>query len=165
MAKTLIDQLKSLNFSPFQQEKVRKQLRLQEKGISYVLELKPAMNSCAFQIDGYIIKSAETDKCDFVALVRHEESWAELYVELKGSDIAHAIKQIETTITSPIFKNTVRSLRRARVVTANRIPANTGNSIIEKAKVNFKKMGCDFRTIKSLQPDVLKMEDFRPASI
>lgn len=160
MAKTLVEQLRTLNFSPFQQEKVRKQLRLQEKGTCYVLELRPEMNSCAFLIDGYIIKGIETDKCDFVALVNHDDRWGEIFIELKGSDIAHAVKQIEMTITAPLFKDSIRSLRRARIVTANRIPANTGNSIIERAKVNFKKMGCDFRAIKSLQPDVLKMDDF-----
>ncbi len=118
------------------------------------------MNSCAFLIDGYVIKSADADKCDFVALVNHDDRWSEIFVELKGSDIAHAVKQIEKTITAPLFKDTKRDLRRARIVTANRIPSNTGNSIIEKAKVNFKKMGCEFRAIKSLQPDMLRKEDF-----
>lgn len=160
MAKTLIDRLKEQKFSPVQQEKMRRQLRLQEKGTCYVLELRPEMNSCVFQIDGDIIKSTETDKCDFVALINHDDSWSEFFIELKGSDIAHAIKQIESTITSHLFKDTVRTLRKARIVTANRIPVNTGNSIIERAKVKFKKMGCDLRAMKSFQPDVLRMNDF-----
>ena len=160
MANSLMEQLLAMNFSPYLPEKVRKHIRLQEKGTCYVLELRPGMNSCAFQIDGYIIKSVETDKCDFVALVNQDDRWGEIFIELKGSDIAHAIKQLEMTITHPLFKDTKRCVRKARVVTANRIPSNSGNSIVERAKVNFKKMGCDFRAIKSLQPDTLGIADF-----
>lgn len=118
------------------------------------------MSCSVFRIDGDIIKSTQTDKCDFVALINYDDSWGEIFIELKGGKIAHAIKQIESTITSHLFRNTVRNFRKARIVTANRIPVNTGNSIIERAKVDFKKMGCDLRAIKSFQPEVIKKEDF-----
>ena len=155
-----MEHLKEQGFSPAQPPMVRKRLCAQERGTCYVLELRPEMSCCLYQIDGNIIKNNQTDKCDFLALVSHDERWCEIFVELKGSNIAHAIKQIESTITSHLFKDTVRSLRKARIVTANRIPVNTGNSIIERAKVNFKKMGCDFKAIKSFQPDILRTDEF-----
>lgn len=42
----------------------------------------------------------------------------------------------------------------------NRIPTNSGNSIVERTRVNLRNMGCEFRVIKSLQPDIVKEADF-----
>lgn len=160
MAKTLFEQLSDQGFTPLHKRIERKQIRLHEKATCYVLSFTPETDSCAFQIDGDIIKGSTTDRCDYVVLACHDDSWAEIFVELKGSDIAHAVAQIKATVNHPMFKQTKHILRRARVVTPNRIPSNTGNSVVERAKVDLKKVGCDFKAIKSLQPDVLHQADF-----
>lgn len=159
MVESCKDRLCKLGYHPSQSEKKRKELRLQEKGTVYLLRLQPELNSSVYKIDGDVVKGVEVDRCDYLVLVNEGGVWAETFVELKGSDIAHAIKQIEATITNPLFVATARMLRRARVVMSNRIPANSGNSIVERAKVDLKKKGCDFRVLKSLQPDSLKWEN------
>lgn len=160
MVKTLFEKLSDQGLEPSNKRVERSKMQLHEKGAVYVLSFQPETDSCAFQIDGNVIKDKTIDKCDYVVLACHDDSWAEIFVELKGSDIAHAIAQIKATINHPTFKQSKHSLRRARVVTPNRIPSNTGNSVVERAKVDFKKAGCDFRAIKSLQPDVLRQVDF-----
>ncbi len=134
---------------------VRKEIRVKEMGTVYVLQFKPEMLTSAYQVDGYIIKNDNVDKCDYVILANHKENWAEIFVELKGCNISHGVKQLRETITNQLFKTTKHSLRRARIVTSNRIPTNSGNSIVERAKVDFKKLGCDFKVIRTLQPEVL----------
>lgn len=160
MAKTLFETLAGIGFTPHHKRVARSQIRLHEMATTYVLSFKPETDSCAFQIDGNIIKDSITDKCDYVVLACHDDSWAEIFVELKGSNIAHAIAQIRASINHPTFKLTKHSLRRARVVTPNRIPSNTGNSVVERAKVDFKKIGCELKLLKSLQPDVLSQVEF-----
>ena len=156
MAEILFEKLSHQGFVPSNRRVERSILQLREKGVVYVLSFKPDTDSCAFQIDGNIIKGTSADKCDYVVLACHNGIWAEIFVELKGSDIAHAIAQIKATLNHRIFKKTNHGLRRARVVTPNRIPSNTGNSVVERAKVDFRKAGCDFKAIKSMQPDLLR---------
>ena len=159
---TLFDILTENNrFAPSLPLRLRQQINVKERATVYVLRFTPSMDSCSFLIDGYIINDMKTEKCDYVVLAKSENgSWAEVFVELKGADIRHAIIQLKATLNHPYFKSTDYSIRKARVVTSNRIPANTGNSIVERAKVDFRKMGCDFRPIKSSQPDLLKGADF-----
>lgn len=153
---TLYDKLLCEHFDAVLPLRRRGRLSVSERRNVYVMELKPEMDSCAFQVDGYIIKDKTVNKCDYVVLAKSAtDIWSEVYVELKGSDVIHAIKQLKDTIMNPLFSSTTHFARKARVVTANRIPSNAGYSIIERAKVDFKKIGCDFRPIKSKQPDVI----------
>lgn len=165
MANPLYNDLISLGFQPSQPLAIRDQLRLCEKGTTYLLKMDPRMGCCSYKVDGYVITSVATNKCDHVALVTYGNNWAEIFVELKGGGIAHGIKQLWSTINMIPFVSTQHTLRRARIVTQNRIPANTGNSILERAKVDFMKKGCELKAIKSLQPDLLKESDFLPRSI
>ena len=160
MADLLYDILTSSDFQPNHSKSLREQISLSEKGTTYVLKMNPKMDSCSFRVDGYIINSPSIEKCDYVVLVSHDTKWAEIVVELKGGKIEHAIEQLYTTISTPPFNNTQHSIRRARIVTQNRIPANTGNSVLERAKVEFKKRGCDLKAVKSNQPDFIKASDF-----
>lgn len=154
---TLYDKLLQAHFSAELRLCLRKRISVSEKGSEYVMELQPQMECCAFLIDGYLVTDKTSDKCDYVVLAKTDAGeWAEVFVELKGSDVNHAIKQLRSTINNPLFTKTARQVRKARIVMANRIPSNTGNSVIERAKIDFKKMGCDFRPIKSRQPDILK---------
>jgi len=155
---TLCERLTSLGFVPDEKVSVRKQIRLQERGTIYIMELRPEMKCLAYKVDGNIIKGTQTEKCDYLVLVTHDNLWGEVFVELKGSNISHAVKQVIATLNNPLFKTSVHSLRRARIVTANRIPSNTGISVVERAKADLRKLGCEFRVVKSMQPDILKLK-------
>lgn len=155
---TLYDKLICEHFSAELPLCRRERISVSERRNVYVMELKPELECCAFQIDGYIVKDKTVNKCDYVVLAKSStDAWVEVFVELKGSNITHAIKQLKDTMTNPLFSSTRHCVRKARVVTANRIPSNVGNSVIERAKDDFKKMGCDFRPIKSKQPDVIRL--------
>lgn len=84
-----------------------------ERRSKYVLSLEPEMEGWHYQIDDYIIK--EGDKCDALILVREDEDFAEVFVELKGSDVSHAITQLEETLKHDIFKDNESLLRWARI--------------------------------------------------
>lgn len=158
---TLYERLASRHFISENQTALREQLSLNEHHATYVLLLKTKKECCSFQVDGYLIPDNDTEKCDKVVLVKAASNrWGEIFVELKGTKIAHAIQQIKATLSNPLFKGTICSFKKARVVMGNRIPANTGNSIIERAKVDFRKSGCEFRTLKSNQPDIIRDTDF-----
>ena len=97
MANPLYNDLLSQGFQPTVSMVPREQLRLSEKGTTYLLKIDPKMDSFSFKVDGYVITSVAIEKCDHVVLVTYENHWAEIFVELKGSDIARAVKQLWNT--------------------------------------------------------------------
>ena len=99
MAKTLIEKLDNMGFAPEQPLRMRKLLSVSERRAKYMLSFSPEMDSCTFKIDGNIIKDTTSDKCDYVILASYNNAWAEVFVELKGSDISHAINQLKQTIS------------------------------------------------------------------
>lgn len=85
-------------------------ISLKERSAVYMLNFVPPMDCAEYQVDGYIIKGADQDKCD--KLVVAEKKSGEkicVFVELKGSDVGHAIKQLDATLSYPLFaKNRTR---------------------------------------------------------
>ena len=160
MDNTLVGKLTAAGFAPNQEMAARKTLSLRERGTTYVLKLQPEMVCCSFQIDGCISTDPTNRKCDHVVAVSHNNEWGEIFVELKGGQIAHGIDQILKTLDLPVFKKTERVFRKARIVAGNRIPTNSGKSIVERTREKLRNMGCEFRVIKSLQPDIVKEADF-----
>lgn len=150
----IYQKLNSQGFSSEQEFTERKTISVSEKGKKYRLELQDKLPSVVFSIDGNIIK--EGNKCDKLILLNintKSNKWVEIFVELKGSDISHAIKQLETTISNIIFKCSSVEGVKARIV-ASSYPANSSNPILEKAKVRFcKKYKCELKGLKSHQPD------------
>lgn len=146
-------------YSPQQDLKVRKIVSVSENGTKYKLATDDKY-SAVFQIDGYIIKKEEGRKCDKLILVRKdntakEEDWTELFVELKGKDILHAIDQLRDTLKNPKFIHQSNKDIRARIV-ANSYPSNKANSDMEKAKRDFRKdFNCDLCSVKNGQEDKL----------
>lgn len=92
---------------------VRDQFVCREKRSRYVLSLEPKMEGWRFQVDGYII--TEGDKCDALVLVKDGDDFAEVFVELKGSDVSHAITQLEETLKNGLFRNSDSLMRWARI--------------------------------------------------
>lgn len=123
-----------------------------EMGKKYHLVISGSKSSCMFQVDGYIIKTGL--KCDHLALVSFsEDNWAEIFIELKGTDTNHAIEQLRETIKKDIFAHSSVKQKRARIV-ASSFPSNKSNSMMEKAKIEFlKKYRCELRGMKNGQKD------------
>jgi hypothetical protein len=144
--------LKDRGYEPEQDLAVRKIIATTEFGKRYHLNIRRSQKSSLFQIDGYIVTNGK--RCDKLILVeRNENDWAEIFIELKGIDVASAIEQLKTCLDNPIFKHITNKELRARII-AQSFPSNKSNPIMEKAKIEFiKKYHCDLRGMKSGQQD------------
>ena len=151
---TLIDKLARLGFDPEQTLQERKVIVVKEKGKEYRLTLEPQKLCAAYQVDGYIIK--EGNKCDkLVVVVVGKDRWVETFVELKGRDTEHAIKQLETTIQNQVFAHPTIVEKRARIV-GQTIPRSNGSSVVNRAKIRFKKYyQCDLRASSQVCKEVI----------
>lgn len=148
----LHEKLQRRGFFPEQELAVRKIVSTAEKGKRYILQTSNHTESVVYQIDGNIITKG--NKCDKMVLVNTgNNDWTQIFVELKGVDVSHAIVQLESTLQNVILKHPANKEKRARVVAAS-FPSNRANPIMEKAKIHFlKNYQCDFRGLKSDQPD------------
>lgn len=147
------DNLGVNGFNPEQPLQVRKTIVERENGKKYSLEVSDNKASVSYQVDGNIIKEGE--KCDKLILVKYnEDEWAEIFIELKGVDVPHAIEQLLTTLKEPIFRHSSNKVIRARIV-ATSYPSNKANPIMENAKKKFasKPYCCDLRGLKNGQID------------
>lgn len=155
---TIKDRLHQKGHQPEQKYQIRQNLSASEKGQKYKLILNPACLSAVYTIDGYIITGTKALRCDKLVLVEIDaptSSWAEIFVELKGRDVKHAIQQLEDTIVNPLFKHPSVKRVIARIV-ARSIPSSSGNSVLVKAQKRFlQKYHCDLRALKSSAPDRL----------
>lgn len=151
--KSTYDNLMSNGFRPEQPLQVRKTIVESENGKKYTLEVLDNKASVSYQVDGNIIKEGE--KCDKLILVKYcDDEWAEIFIELKGVDVPHAIDQLFTTLKKQIFRHPSNKDIRARIV-ATSFPSNKANPIMEKAKREFanKPYFCDLRGLKNGQKD------------
>ena len=141
------------SFIPEKSKNACEKMCLEERGVKYVMVFKPPMDCVAYGVDGYIIKGTETDKCDKIVFAQSKDRLLSIFVELKGSDVAHAIKQLEATITHPLFSKNTGNKIFARIV-SRKMPSNAGNSVVVKAKNRFRsKYNCELLCIKSGNPD------------
>ncbi len=86
---------------------MRSNVKCEERKKKYILENTMKKHVVSYRMDGGIIlldKSVpeEICKCDYLILVHGEEDDA-ILVELKGVDVAHALKQIQGTLV--LFKD------------------------------------------------------------
>lgn len=154
----IYESLKASGFIAEQSLKERSNISVSEKGKTYLLHLEKQLISAVFSVDGYIIK--EGNKCDKLVLLNVEKDedndhWNEVFVELKGTDVSHAILQLETTIKNTIFNcNSIKKIY-ARIV-ASSFPSNRSNPEFEKTRSKFAKdYKCELKRLKSKQPDKL----------
>ena len=136
----------------------RKKVSVSEKGITYILNTNDK-ESVVYSVDGCIIK--EGRNCDKLVLIRpandanSPEEWIEIFVELKGTDISTAIEQLRETLKNQLFKDESNIDIRARII-GKSFPSHKSNSIMEKAKISFKKeFSCELRGLKSKQVENL----------
>lgn len=84
------------------------------------------------QVDGCVINDKVTMRCDQLLVSADERD--ERYVELKGTDVMHAIEQLEATI---VLLGESDSNRHSYVVSTNVAPAY--NTKIQQKAMYFKK--------------------------
>lgn len=77
---------------------------LEEKNAKYIAENKNHKNAFSFQIDGSLVKSKDTKKCDKGLCIEDKRIFL---IELKGVDFNTACKQLLVTYTtlSPIISD------------------------------------------------------------
>lgn len=70
-------------------------------------------------------------RCDFMYIIKNSE----LFIELKGQDLNHAIKQLETTINS--LSNDEKNSKKISFIICTRSPLNSAS--IQNLQVKFRK--------------------------
>lgn len=153
---TISDHLILLGYQPEQPPAERASLSVKENGQTYRLCLTARLKSAVFAIDGHITTGC-VPRCDkLVSVDINPDRCAEIFVELKGRNIVHAIEQLEASLRDPLFHHASVNERRARIV-ARRIPANSGSSPLTKAKIRFMAdYRCDLRALNSGAPDTYR---------
>jgi len=117
---------------------------LQEKK-SKITFLNPNQDEILIiKVDGCVISDNETLRCDY-ALIPSDA--VEIYVELKGSDIAHAVKQIESTIK--LVSENPQKIKKLCFVVSTRVPKQTPS--IQLLQSQFKKKFNASFQIKNIQ--------------
>ena len=89
---------------------------VRERGSRFVLKNPKGIKVRVVEIDGCVIK--EGPRCDWLFVATGDPT--EIYVELKGSDIGHAIKQIKATI--PQVSENARSVPKQCYIVGRRVP-------------------------------------------
>ena len=153
---TTYKQLSSTGFKPQQTLLARKTVVVKEEGKKYVLDVQSESPSVVFHVDGDIIKTGL--KCDKLILVNTRntttEEWVQIFVELKGTDVIHGMKQLLESVKNPIFASLSNKQRKARLV-ATSFPSNKSNPKVEELKREFAKQKVDYRGMKPNQEDRL----------
>jgi hypothetical protein len=133
-------------FPACEENRVDTKIVLQENK-SKISFLNPNQKSILLiTVDGCAIKDKETLRCDYALLTFDE---IEIYVELKGCDIPHAVKQIESSIR--LLSDNPQKAKKLCFVVSTRVPRQTTS--IQKLQTEFKKkFNASFR-IKNIQDE------------
>ena len=115
------------SFKPFRAGK-HPEFSSSENGCTHVGQNINRQSVRHFKIDGDVITSTDIQKCDFLLL--NDEAQTSYYIELKGSDLAKAIDQIDNTIS--MISASIPQYRIFR-----RIIYRTGSHSIKTSKVTF----------------------------
>src|SRR5690554_6336932 len=135
----IYDSLERRGYLPYEKYNECDKISLKERGVVYRLELARRLFVVKYQVDDYIIKEGtRCDKLILISLDSKQSEWIEIFVELKGRDISHAIKQLESTIQNKIFQSDSVKKKFARVV-ARSFPSNRSDTRFEKKRIDFLK--------------------------
>lgn len=148
------------SFKPERETPNCTELAVSEKGVRYRMRLKVAADCRVYRVDGGVIDEPGVPRCDW-AIHASSPSGAGLavFVELKGSDVEHAVKQLRSTLEHPLFKRGMPRRVMARIV-SRRIPANSGNSCLVRAKAVFlRDLKCELKIMRSGATDDIDNTD------
>ncbi|MGI0493183.1 hypothetical protein ACN4EG_15475 [Alkalinema pantanalense CENA528] len=98
------------------------------------------------KVDGCVVCDSKTLRCDFALLPDRE---VEIYVELKGNDVAHAVEQLKSTIG--LISEDPKRFRKLCFVISTRVPRQ--GTDIQNWQVAFKKQFNAKLQIKSGQAE------------
>lgn len=155
-AKTTHDRLRELFPDWDHTLKKRDKFRVREKGACYRLEKLGECENVNYQVDGGLIPRSDTDdrKSDHLLLIRvSKNDWIDVFIELKGTDVMHGLKQLEATLLHPLFKPHTPSERRVARLVGRSIPSSKNNKEIEKFRKRLMRLNCTFKTMKADNPD------------
>lgn len=100
-----------------------------------IIENKDEVNATKVTVDDCEI--TEGIRCDYMYLIKDTE----IYIELKGQDIKHAIDQLETTIKK--LSSNIKTQQKKSFIICARSPLNSAS--IQNVRVKFRKRyNCDF---------------------
>lgn len=132
-----------------------------ENGIKYHFCSNTCQRIHLYNIDKGLLNKRTTgrDACDWLLLIEETKTGSPhgCFVELKKGDAEKAFSQLQDTLKQFDEKGWLQKIskRYARIV-ANSIPANTGNSVIEKAKQIFKKhYQCELKPLRPGKTDTI----------
>ena len=127
---------------------------VKENTACYRLEKLGECENVDYQVDGGLIPKVDTDnpKCDHLLLIRVSETkWIHVFIELKGTDAKHGLKQLEATLLHPLFKPYTSNEKRVACLVAKSIPSSKNNPEIERLKQRIVNLNCTFKPMKSNQ--------------
>lgn len=138
-AVTRMKRLDDMGIKPEQSLSIRKTVSVSENNRSYRADVDKDIQTVVYQIDGKAI--IEGNKCDKLIIATKGDLGTAVFVELKGKNISHAIKQLEDTINHRLFLPVPDASGniRARVVTLNSGPTSASKMDFMKAQIRFKK--------------------------
>lgn len=103
-----------------------------EKGKRIKIDNPRELPISVIRVDGCAIKSG--NKCDFMFEIDDAET--SIFVELKGSNIKHAIKQLEETIKK--YKKRKPGYKKLAIIVSSKVAPST-KTYLQRAKVAFKR--------------------------
>lgn len=117
LKENILNLSKNCNTSCLKSFDKRKHISVCEKKKKYLLHNDQEHTMAVFHVDGEMIQSNDAIKCD--NLILDLTNMTAIFIELKGTDLAHALVQINSTID--MMKNDVAEYSKfARIVTSNR---------------------------------------------
>ncbi|AWQ41547.1 hypothetical protein CAL61_00530 [Enterobacter hormaechei] len=126
-----------------------KKIVLSDKGTSTQLTVdnEEALETIHKLIDGCIIKEGE--RCDHYLKITNGDNVSHLFVELKGSDVEKAAKQIVTTIKSGCVTLNKSDKKHAAIVSTRNPLNSTETAKIKKKMLAQEKTHLHFYKMKA----------------
>lgn len=123
------------SFPGCEKEKTDKQIVLQENK-SKITFLNPnGIKVRKIRVDGCVIQDNESLRCDYLLILSLDNQELEIYVELKGSDVRHAVEQLESTIKT--LSDDIQKKKKLCFVVSTRVPRQ--GTDIQGIQSRFKK--------------------------
>lgn len=120
------------SFPECEKYKSDEKIVLQEKKSKITFLNPDRVKVLKIRVDGCVIKDNNSLRCDYMLIPNSE---LEIYVELKGSDVQYAVKQIEATIQA--LSDDLKKKKKLCFVVSTRVPKQTTS--IQQIQSQFKK--------------------------